>query len=203
MRKGYARFARWGQGLKGFRVSANAHCQRHDGRFQLARICRETQFLGYDQLRVALREGAEGVAKEIPVGRLRRALGVRLRLGSRALGSRRQPNPSALWPQRSVTLTQAACGLHVAGKRHGIAPDLERSMTLFLHRSTSSSSVSMMLLLLSLAFYHFPRRVHPPSVTWAKKERKFTFNRAHAGVLGADRYSAYNCSWKGRVQYCL
>ncbi|MBR5113867.1 MAG: IS66 family transposase [Oscillospiraceae bacterium] len=26
---------------------------------------------------------------------------------------------------------------------------------------------------------------------------------AHAGVLGVDRYSAYNCSWRGRIQYCL
>ena len=25
----------------------------------------------------------------------------------------------------------------------------------------------------------------------------------HVGVLGVDRYSAYNCSWKGRMQYCL
>lgn len=25
----------------------------------------------------------------------------------------------------------------------------------------------------------------------------------HAGVLGVDRYSAYNCSWKGCMQYCL
>ena len=26
---------------------------------------------------------------------------------------------------------------------------------------------------------------------------------AHAGVLGVDRYSAYNCSWRGKTQYCL
>ena len=25
----------------------------------------------------------------------------------------------------------------------------------------------------------------------------------HAGVLGVDRYSAYNCAWRGRMQYCL
>ena len=25
----------------------------------------------------------------------------------------------------------------------------------------------------------------------------------HIGVLGVDRYSAYNCAWKGRMQYCL
>ena len=26
---------------------------------------------------------------------------------------------------------------------------------------------------------------------------------AHIGVLGVDRYSAYNCAWRGRMQYCL
>lgn len=26
---------------------------------------------------------------------------------------------------------------------------------------------------------------------------------AHAGILGVDRYSAYNCAWRGRMQYCL
>ena len=26
---------------------------------------------------------------------------------------------------------------------------------------------------------------------------------AHVGVLGVDRYSAYNCAWRGRMQYCL
>ena len=26
---------------------------------------------------------------------------------------------------------------------------------------------------------------------------------AHVGVLGVDRYSAYNCAWKGKMQYCL
>lgn len=25
----------------------------------------------------------------------------------------------------------------------------------------------------------------------------------HVGVLGVDRYSAYNCAWRGRMQYCL
>lgn len=26
---------------------------------------------------------------------------------------------------------------------------------------------------------------------------------AHVGVLGVDRYGAYDCAWKGRMQYCL